>query len=461
MKVLSSFHRIAASRQLIAIFAVLLGLNACYNEPNTLGGNLIPSEDNLSVKIDTSFEISGYTLTPSKVTTNGFTYGTLGCLNSKIFGKTKADFLTQVNLGYFREKNPLYGSFPVPDSLILTFKLSHYKGIKNKPITVTLFESKKRIIGTEKHNGLDPVDSWYDAGTPISTVVYQGESVLRFVLDTTLARRFLNADRDSIRIIQTINSKPDTSYHKYTEHDSLLTQYYHGFYLTCNDIVGDDGVMYFLNYSDSLTRMKLCYHSDTAKIKTIYTYDYIISSSYSSRFSHFVHDYATADPAYKMNFRDDTLTQDSVFYIQNLGGVQGLIKLDGIDAWAKKMPITISKAELRLELYDYPLGLPKDSIINNLYYYVELTDDKGLVYTEDQKLAQMEQQSTVAKYNRAKKYYSINLTTHLQSILRKKVTQKNFYIVPQIAPSDNGDEAVFKSRNNSSPMKLIITYSKL
>ena len=108
-RVVSSFHRI----QYFLIPALVLSLSSCYNEPDFIGGNLIPSGDLTSVKIDTTFEVSAYTIKVDSVTSSDFLYGILGCLNSPIFGKTKSDFLTKVYLGTFKEDDLLFGTYPI------------------------------------------------------------------------------------------------------------------------------------------------------------------------------------------------------------------------------------------------------------------------------------------------------------------------------------------------------------
>jgi hypothetical protein len=286
-----------------------------------------------------------------------------------------------------------------------------------------------------------PVDDWYTP-TLIKSVVYNGDSTLKFVLDTTMARRFLNADLDSATVAN----------------DTLFTKYFKGFYVTCEDIVGNDGVMYFLDYSSNRTRLKLCYHNpDTLGIKA---YPFTIKTSYSIRFNHFIHDYDLADPAYKIQHLDDTTTRDSVFYIESIGGVRGLIKLDGIEQWAQKMPIAIHRAEMRLELEDYPSAVSKDSLLSYLYYYVEDNDD-GFVYTEDQKVALATSAAIYAKYSKVKKYYTINLTKHLQALLTGDVTKKSLYILPHVNSSVTAGRAVLKSGSNRNRIKVVITYSML
>lgn len=444
-RVLSSFHRIIALRNFLAIAAISISLNSCYNEPELLGGNLLPADDLTAVKIDTITKISVYTVKPDSLKTYGFSYGVLGCLNSKIFGKTKADFLTQVYLGKTRGSSPLFGSKASLDSLVLYFRL-HDKYGTNQALGINLYELKDTMSSYTTYNGLNvSVDNWYEP-TKLYSGTYAGDSILRikFLKDDPFALKIFHADHDSA----TVSS------------DKNFKNYFKGFYLTCEDIVNKDnsGVMYSFDFKSTETTMYLYYHRNDSAL----VYSFILGSQtyVTPRFNHIIHDYSQADPAYAMKHVNDTLTQDTVFYAEGLGGARGLIKFEGIDEWVEKVqkPIAINRAELRLEQENYPNGLPKDSL-SYLYYFADETST-GTILTEDQKIAASEQVSTYAKYNIAKKYYSINLTEHIQAIVTGKISKKSMYVLPLNSPY-SAARNVLRSGNNKRKIKLIITYSKL
>lgn len=435
-RVVSSFSRI----QYLAFIALVLSLSSCYNEPDFIGGNLIPQGDLASIKIDTSFELSAYTVKTERVdsiSSSGFTYATLGCLNSPIFGKTKADFLTKVLLSTTRGSKPLFGTSPEIKSLTLSFSLNSFYGDKKTILNAKLYELKDTLSDYYYYYGLEPIDKdvlYYP--TQIGTAIYTGDTLLTFVIDNVIGQKILNADLDSATVASNAN----------------FTNYFKGFYVTCDDIVGSNGVMYFFDFINTATTMKLTYIKPD-KTDTTYTFS-IGSTQPPARYNHFSHDYTQANPLYKIKNLDETEIQDSVFYVESLAGVKGLIKLDGIEEWLKKMPIAINYAELRIEPENY-IGMPKDSTVDILYYSV---DKRGLTSTQDQNIASDQSEPTYAKYNKAKKYYAINLTTHIQSILAGKVTDKSIYITPSLASSGR---TVLRSGSHSKRMKLIITYTKL
>jgi len=133
------------------------------------------------------------------------------------------------------------------------------------------------------------------------------------------------------------------------------------------------------------------------------------------------------------------------------------------------MPIAINRAELRFDVQDHS-EFPSDSIITTLQpYYSRDTDTStykvysrainsltDLTFLDDYYSANVQ----TTKYNRAKEYYSLDITLHLQNLLKDSFKNNYFYLEPTDFKA-NYKEGIFRSGNNSKPMKLIITYSNL
>jgi len=77
----------------VSLSFLAFSLTSCYNEPGFLGNNLLPDQDIYMVKIDSSFKVSAYTLTKDSLNSFLASEGTLGYLNSEIFGSTKGSFI--------------------------------------------------------------------------------------------------------------------------------------------------------------------------------------------------------------------------------------------------------------------------------------------------------------------------------------------------------------------------------
>ena len=444
-KVLSSFQRIIASRHFLAITAITIGLNSCYNEPQFLGDNLIPNGDKTSVKMDTSFAVSAYTIETDSIPTSFYNLATLGVINSSVFGKTKADFLAQF---WIYGKDSIYrmaSKLIVPDSTFLTLRLKNVYGTDHQTINVKVYELTQALNIDSAYNGLEKNIAWRHSSVLIGETPYSGDSILKIKLSNVFAQKLLDSDSAQF--------SADTSFTKYMK----------GLYVTCDDLVGAEKVMYYFNYNAELD-LRYTFMYEGKLHDTIFRYG---SSYYGPKFNHYAHD-PSVNPSLKINHQCkigalSTATQDSVFYIQGLGGVRGLIRFDGVPAWAEKMPIAINRAELRFDVQDSP-EFPYDSIINPLHYYHYRIYSNSYAIGSNDVLGIFDSQlsggSEASGYNRAKRYYSIDVTLHLQNLIRGKISKNYIFLEPNNFKVGY-KEGLFRSGSNSKPIKLIITYSKL
>ncbi len=443
-KVLGSFQRIIASRHFLTIIAFTIGFNSCYNDPALIGNNLVPDGDKTSVKLDTSFAVSAYTIETDTIPTNGYATATLGVINSSVFGRVKADFVSQFWI--FNTKDSIYRMLPrliVADSSFLTLKLKKVYGTKNQAINVKAYELSHALSIDSSYNGLANVD-WRHSSLLVGETAYSGDTLLKIKLSNAFAQKLL--DSDSAKFCS------DTSFIRYMK----------GLYITCDDLTGSEKVIYHF------------YQGAELSLRYTFTYNGVIHDTtfkyinyYSPKFNHYKHDPSTANPGLRINNQIkisqlSTATQDSVFYIQGMGGVRGLIRFDGVPAWAAKMPIAINRAELRFDVQDHPV-FPADSILNPLHFYSYRFFNNSLSSTTNDVVGIFDSQigsNETTYYNKAKKYYSIDVTLHLQNLLRGK-TSKNYVFLEPTDFKSGYKEGLFRSGNNSKPIKLFITYSKL
>src|SRR6056297_2563986 len=82
----------------VALFFLFLNWQ-CISPPDFLGEDLLPEQDELSVKSDTSFLLSAYTTSYDTLSTSYFTDAVLGETLDDIFGHTRSSFATQFWLG--------------------------------------------------------------------------------------------------------------------------------------------------------------------------------------------------------------------------------------------------------------------------------------------------------------------------------------------------------------------------
>jgi hypothetical protein len=445
-RVLSSLHRRIALGHFLAITVFTLGFSSCYNEPQILGEDIIPSSDSTFVMVDTTFDVSAYTVKTDSMPTNQYTYAVLGNYNSGVFGKVKADFRTRILENHADTVLYKMHPRPLPTSglkLVLRKNKSWGSANPNVPLNVKVYELSEALRDSLDYqfyyNGLDPVQGSYYPNPISQTTYYFGDTLLKVQLKYDFASKLINAP-DSVL---TSNRK--------------FIQFMKGLYITCDNYSATNGVLYFFNYNAEMELNYKYYNNSLAEYRdTTYTY-YV--NLYTPRYNHIEHDYSGS---FIEPFLNDTTTENPVFYVEGLGGVRGLIKLDGLKEWVNKMPIAINRAELRFDIDDDPI-FPQDSAFSLLYYY-RRSYDKTYTNTTKDVVSFIDYNINgsvdIAKYSKPKKYYSIDVTLHLQNLLRQKMKQNYFYIEPSDFKSFY-KQGVFRSGNNSKPMKLFITYSKL
>ena len=456
---MSSFHRIFSfKKQVLVIISIALGLSSCYNEPDTLGGNLIPSGDKTSIQVDSTFDVAAYTVSTDTLPSQ--TYGTynlltyysqavLGSINTEIFGSVKGDFLTRVQIAKLSDTLKLISPRPAVDSLLLTFVRAKAWGNITNPINVKVYELTDSIESELNYNCLAPNNIAYNP-TPINyPVTYSGDSSLTIRLKEDFAYKLMNA--------------PDSVF----ESNYRFMNFMKGLYITCDDFSGKGGSLYYLS---SVMKMVMYYKKpklNNVQKDTVFTY-YLGTQQ---RLNHITHDYSKVNSALKITARkvseiNENTPEDTIFYVDGLGGMRGLLKFKDLQAWSNKMPVAIHRAELRIDVLNHP-DFPVDSIINPIYLYSKRyyrIDDVSYteITTPIDDAMYTGTSLTSAKYNKVKKYYSIDITAHLQNLIRGK--HSNDYIFFDVAPSYSSlfyHQGLFRTGNSSKPIKLIITYSKL
>lgn len=419
------------------ISAVLLVLlTKCYVPSEYLESDLIPEGERLAVKTDTTFILSAHTVTYETVDARGLDVIILGAIYDDVFGQVKSSFMSEIRLSSITRK---FGLNPSVDSAFFILKLNSFYGNKSIPLNVTMFELSKSIKADSLYNALQPVGSMIYP-TPIGTTTYQGEKYLRIPISIDFANKLINANEETMASQEAFNG------------------YIKGIYITADllaDPIGNDGkVMHYFNYADAENKLTLYYTSTYSNeiVDTTFNYYFSTGTLHNLRFQH---DHSTANPATAIPNLNNTETQDSVFYLQGLGGTRGLVKLEGLSDWASKMPVIINRAELRIEPQQVPF-FEADSILTDINIFKKNSANEYVAITDLQYFSG----TFGGNYIKYKGYYSFNITNHLQEQLRSLSPDLNIYLEPRNRFS-RASQTILKSGNNSKKIKLIITYTKL
>lgn len=412
----------------------------CISPPDYLGGDLLPDGDFSQVKVDTTFIVSAYTQRLDTVYTFDFVEAVIGETWDGIFGKTQSSFITQLMVATIQK---YYGTNPTVDSAYLYLSLSGQLG--KEPMRFAAYELADSIATDSLYNALSPLNIMYNQD-PIgqSLLDYTGEEdVLKIPISNTwVYDRLISPTFEDSTIVESQENFLKHMYGIYVAPITPLPAYGKG--------------MYYFDYTSTETKMVVYYKNDEQEVDTVSLLYYYVFSESSKRFNLFAHDTDAADPllAAQFNYPSDPLTQDSVFYVKSLGLSRGVVILEDVVNWLDSMPVAINRAELRFELEEHA-NMPKDTLIEQLFIY-KLTDNQsdGLAdyFVNSERFG--------GRYSKSKKYYSFNITHHLQSLLKEADPDLNLY-VEQINSYVRANGAVLRSGKHSNRIKLIITYTKL
>jgi hypothetical protein len=406
----------------------------CISPPDFVGGDLIPQNDIFRVKTDTSFRLSAFTMPFDTVITMGFEEAMIGETFDGVFGRTKASFVTQIRLsvpGYD------FGINPQIDSAILYLKVKERFG--NEPLNIKVYQIGDSLQLDSIYNSLAPAESWFTHTEIGSNLLnpYNGK-------DTYIKIPIYNNWAQSMLINGDSASMAD---------NKNFTKYIYGIYVTTQGNFPNHAKgMYNIDYLSTETRLAVYYKNDELEGDNPLVFACVLDAN-CRRFNHFIHDKSVANSQITMTYNDTVSTQDSVFYIQGIGGARGVIRLDDLFAWIDSLPIAINRAELRIEIEEHD-NLPVDSVITNLLLYKKVGNTYQNIVDYN-----LSPEFFGGRYSRNKKYYSFNITNHVQQQI-KSSNPNNILYIEQRLTNRRANGAVLRSGSHSSRMKLILTYTK-
>lgn len=133
MIVMSRLKRISLNASIIA--GMVVGLAACDNEINSLGGNIL-GEEELNNRIQKQeFDIVAFNELLSPIQTDNFRSMPLGSYNDPVYGKSDYSFVSQMSLS---NTDPDFGIDPVLNSVVIS--IPYYSRVVGRDEEATLYE---------------------------------------------------------------------------------------------------------------------------------------------------------------------------------------------------------------------------------------------------------------------------------------------------------------------------------
>ncbi len=426
---------------------------SCKEDPTSIGMEIFPDADIINA-FDTVISVEAYTIEPDSLYSRGKSLSPVGNYHDPVFGKVMAGVVT--------EYGPMYDLYfsddAVADSLILQlyFHQTDYYG--KDPMDglpdIKVYSLNSKLYDTNYFASYEPDYNPQPVSASEATLTkYEKDSVWR---DTTIINIKLSADYANLIMSQRNDSINETEF---------KTQVF-GFFIKAQEGARDGSVVY-LNLSNSNSSLTLYYH--TADNKT-HTADFTFSTYNDITFNVVKFDRTGSDVAKVIN---DTIQQDSVIYLQSMGGTVNYLKFPDISDLKQSLRnVSISKAELILPVEerdlsaeDYPkpdqIGLryiTPDSKKNRLNDDPYFTGSGGVNYFS-------------GKYSDDQKAYIFRLDNFFQQYFAGSLDFKGLelyvgdmvsYNYGQIIDIEYNvislNRVVLTSGNNSNPIRLKLYY---
>ena len=408
------------------------------NKDDGAGLGIIPEDKLIVLEASDTIEIKSYTYRIDSITTSGVSSVLLGSYDDPIFGKTQAGFVIQITPGSIDG----FGEDAVADSMVLSLRYA-----SDSLVPIYGDQSKlMNFIAQEIHTELHSDSSYYNNHriewlNPIEELVNttftpedgrNDTSVLSVHLDQLFAKRIID-DYDKWNDIV----EPT---------DTFFTDYFNGMYIKSNEIPYAGSISTFSIF-DGLSEVILYYHNSKDTLELSFSI-----SQTSPRFNLF--DYAHDVPSFP-NLDNPEIQEDSVLYLQGLGGLKVKIEIPVLDKLKEEGNWAVNRAELVLpvedklltleDTYAAPLstsiyGINDDGDLQFLPDYIGATGYLGVSYTDNS--------------------YIYDLTFIIQQILSGSVENNGFFLFPA-ANTTNPSRVVLTGPKHSNRMKLILTMRKL
>lgn len=417
-------------RIIIPALFILLFSWSC-NKDSDLGLVVQPPGDNINViYTDTACIYTGIR-TSTETFSPGVSLGLLGSYVDPVFGFSKCEIFTQF------QPSVMNVSFNVPvtaiaDSLILYLDYSGYYGDTTLQQQIKVY----KLTNSLPASGIpvSSLHSYYDSTQVIGDILYYPKphdtSLVAVPLSISLAQELLS-------------SNPDLN----TSAAAFFTAH-KGLYLSAGSVSSGGAIIYF-NLMSAGTKIRLIYHLTGETVKK--QFDFIVEAG-CSRFNIFKHDY-TGTPFYsRLNAADPI--QDSVTYIQSIGGVRTFIKFPFLDKWRNNGKYSVAKAELLIYTEQKDLTASTYYCPNNL-----LLDAIESDTTIEALLGTYGADYFDGSYDYEIRGYKIYITKYIQQVINGERENRGLMLYPW-ENKVNSCRAVLTGSKHSKKMKLAITYTK-
>ena len=377
----------------------ILSLSAgCDENASTLGGVILPEEDNAMIRIFNGSIIDFYTENSDTIFSDDGYLRALGYHYDQVFGSTVANMLVDV---IPRKKH--LGTNVKADSLVLYIPLDSLYGKKNELLNIRLYRLNTILDDTLRYDSkTDPRPYYNDSDILAETKFNTSDTVIAIRINNPgLINSFATMDSSEMDVTKFRNT-------------------FKGFFVQIEkDPTSTEGAIVYPNVLS--TTLRLHYTSSDGPYQNLFCYVRNMISCYE------IDKTATVIEPYM----DLNQPSTDMAFVQGMGGADMVFELNDASRWRDSLEnsgISIVKAELLLKPKDMsgygvlPSQYPKRLML--LYY-----DDEGKEYS-------VSQSPTRGGYSIEKDEYVFNLNLHYMRYLKGVIDYTRFKVVPVYQEDD-------------------------
>ncbi|OQY02834.1 MAG: hypothetical protein B6I20_06335 [Bacteroidetes bacterium 4572_117] len=404
------------------------------------GIGLIPDSELIVSGASDTIGIEAYTHRVDSIITSNASSVLLGCYTDPVFGSVQAGFVMQITPA----TTVGFGAGAVADSMVLYLRYATDSLVPMYGNQLTPMDFVAQEVGAELfadstyYNTYKP--EWLNLGPELANTTFIPEDGRRdtVTLDVHFNKEF--ADR--------LVADYDYWHDDVEPIDTFFHDYLGGIYIKSNDIP-HDGSLNTFSILDAYSRAVLYYHNDDGDTSEL-TFNI---SQYSARFNLFNHEHNA--PGFLPDLENPEVKQDSVVYLQGIGGLKVKIKIPGLDELKKTGLWGVNRAELIIPVEEDLLTDETTYPAPLVTKILGITDEGGLDFLDDY-LNDGVYSGVEYKDNK----YVFDITYRVQQILSGSVENNGFFLFPA---SDyvNPSRVVLTGPNHTNGMKLILGLRKL
>lgn len=448
MKILEGAWKIS----MLVVLSAGIYLTACTKKAQLIGLGIRPTADIEVESIDTSSIVAHSVLQESVITSN-YSRILLGSTMHPVFGKTSANYFTEVRLqSGIIDFN--FGENPVIDSLILSlgYEYDGYYGDTNTFQTLRVYELNE-TMNSDSGFYYYSDDEISHSATEIGRTTFQPRPFTPVYLkDSTYTDPHIRINL--MELTNEFGNKLINTPFETLQSSDLFKEYINGL-CVISDPVNEGGAFLYIDVLSFNTDLTLYYRNDAAS-NISYAMKLYDSTAWFNQYDHY--NYVDASPKFKSQVLEgNTLLGQDQVYVQALGGVITKINFPFIKNLKTIGKIAINSAELTVKGSG-----ENDSIAPDRLSLVEVNSDGT---PSDAIIDIFEGEEYFGGfYDTINDEYKFQIARYIQQLVTKDATDYGIFL--KMAGSyTNGGQYVFNGTNPSLPtpysdrIKLKITYT--